>query len=431
MGCNSNEEIVMEKDLNAQQNGKKAVVFTLGCKVNSCESASLITGLKTLGYAVSDELSYADLYIINTCAVTAEAEKKSRQTVARVKKFNPNAQIIVTGCASQKSPDDFLKKQGVTLVTGTNSKDKIIKVINERGNIVWEETEYYEEFMPENPDKTRAYIKVQDGCNNFCSYCIIPYLRGRSRSRNPQKVVEEIERLSPVEAVITGINLSAYNYQGIGLKGLIGRLSVANCRIRLGSLEVGVITEEFLTALTNLKDFAPHFHLSLQSGSTAVLKSMNRKYTREEYLEKCLLIKKHFPSSAITTDVIVGYSTESEEDFADTVALCKTVGFADVHCFPYSKREGTFGAKLKELPSAVKDERMNVMLALKKELKDNFINQNLGKEFWVIPEDRQGNFTVGYTENYIKTYLVGTIEDKKVKVVLKEPFEDGAIAEIL
>lgn len=422
---------MIETNLSPIKNGKKAVVFTLGCKVNSCESASLMTGLKTLGYTVSDELSYADLYVINTCAVTAEAEKKSRQTVARVKKFNPNAQIIVTGCASQKAPQDFLKKQGVTLVTGTNSKDKIIGAINERGNIVWEESDYYEEFMPENPDKTRAYIKVQDGCNNFCSYCIIPYLRGRSRSRNVEKIVEEIERLSPVEAVVTGINLSAYNYQGIGLKGLIDRLSAVNCRIRLGSLEVGVINEEFLTALKNLKDFAPHFHLSLQSGSNAVLKSMNRKYTREEYLEKCLLIKKHFPSAAITTDVIVGYSTESEKDFKDSLDLCKAVGFADVHCFPYSKREGTVGAKLKELPPSVKDERMGEILALKKQLKDSFIQQNLGKEFWVIPEDCQGNFTVGYTENYVKTYLLGKVEDKKVKVVLKEPFEDGAIAEIL
>ena len=422
---------MIETNLSPIKNGKKAVVFTLGCKVNSCESASLMTGLKTLGYTVSDELSYADLYVINTCAVTAEAEKKSRQTVARVKKFNPNAQIIVTGCASQKAPQDFLKKQGVTLVTGTNSKDKIIGAINERGNIVWEEKDYYEEFMPENPDKTRAYIKVQDGCNNFCSYCIIPYLRGRSRSRNVEKIVEEIERLSPVEAVVTGINLSAYNYQGIGLKGLIDRLSAVNCRIRLGSLEVGVINEEFLTALKNLKDFAPHFHLSLQSGSNAVLKSMNRKYTREEYLEKCLLIKKHFPSAAITTDVIVGYSTESEKDFKDSLDLCKAVGFADVHCFPYSKREGTVGAKLKELPPSVKDERMGEILALKKQLKDSFIQQNLGKEFWVIPEDCQGNFTVGYTENYVKTYLLGKVEDKKVKVVLKEPFEDGALADIL
>ena len=173
----------------------KAVVFTLGCKVNSCESASLMTGLNELGYETSAELGFADLYVINTCAVTAEAEKKSRQTIARVKKFNPNAKIIVTGCASQKSPQDFLKKEGVTLVTGTNSKDRIIECLNECGNIVWEESDYYEKYFPTNPDKTRAYIKVQDGCNNFCSYCIIPYLRGRSRSRDPERVLQEIKAL--------------------------------------------------------------------------------------------------------------------------------------------------------------------------------------------------------------------------------------------
>ncbi|MBR2337722.1 MAG: tRNA (N(6)-L-threonylcarbamoyladenosine(37)-C(2))-methylthiotransferase MtaB [Clostridia bacterium] len=409
----------------------KAVVFTLGCKVNSCESASLMTGLKELGFEVSDKLGFAELYIINTCAVTAEAEKKSRQTIARVRRFNPNAKIIVTGCASQKSPQDFLKKEGVTLVTGTNSKDKIIDQLESEGLIIWEEKDYYEKYLPENPDKTRAYIKVQDGCNNFCSYCIIPYLRGRTRSRNPDRVIEEIQRLSPVEAVITGINLSAYNYQGMGLKGLIDRLSEVNCRIRLGSLEVGVITEEFLKSLKGLKDFAPHFHLSLQSGANATLKAMNRRYTREEYLEKCELIKKHFTGCAITTDVIVGYSTETQADFEESLDLCKRVGFADIHCFPYSKREGTVGARLKELPSDVKGARMDAVLAVKKELKENFIKLNLGKASEVIPEDKEDGFTVGYTENYIKVYLDCQTDSKKVKVRLLSPFKDGALAEII
>lgn len=409
----------------------KAVVFTLGCKVNSCESASLMTGLKDIGYEVSDSLGYADLYIINTCAVTAEAEKKSRQTITRARKFNANAKIIVTGCASQKSPEDFLKKEGVTLVTGTNSKDKIIDVLEKEGLIVWEESDYYEKYLPENPDKTRAYIKVQDGCNNFCSYCIIPYLRGRTRSRNPDRVIEEIQRLKPVEAVITGINLSAYNYQGVGLNGLIDRLLAVNCRIRLGSLEVGVITEELLLSLKRLKDFAPHFHLSLQSGSNATLKAMNRKYSAEQYYEKCELIKKHFPNCAITTDVIVGYSTETDEHFRESIDLCRRVGFADIHCFPYSKREGTVGAKLKELPSSVKNERMDVILDLKKELKERFVKENLGKILEVVPEDEENGYTVGYTQNYIKAYLKGKYNEAKVKVVLTEPFEDGAKADAI
>ena len=409
----------------------KAVVFTLGCKVNSCESASLMTGLKELGYEVCDKLGFADLYVINTCAVTGEAEKKSRQTIARARKFNANAKIIVTGCASQKSPEDFLKKEGVTLVTGTNSKDRIIDELEKEGLIIWEEKDYYEKYLPENPDKTRAYVKVQDGCNNFCSYCIIPYLRGRTRSRNPDRVLEEILRLSPQEAVITGINLSAYNYQNIGLKGLIDRLSVVDCRIRLGSLEVGIITEEFLQSLKGLKNFAPHFHLSLQSGANATLKAMNRKYTREEYLEKCELIKRHFPNCAITTDVIVGYSTETQQDFEDSIDLCKRVGFADIHCFPYSKREGTVGARLKDLPSSVKDERMDVILAVKKQLKDAFISQNLGRALEVIPEDIEGDYLVGYTENYIKVYLSCKTAEKSVKVKLLSLFKEGALGEII
>ncbi len=409
----------------------KAVVFTLGCKVNSCESASLITGLKELGYEVTSELGFADLFIINTCAVTAEAEKKSRQAIARARKFNKDAKIIVTGCASEHSPSDFLAKENVTLVTGTNSKEKIIENLSAVGHIVWEEKDYYEKYLPSNPDKTRAYIKVQDGCNNFCSYCIIPYLRGRSRSRNPQNVVDEINRLSPQEAVITGINLSAYNYENIGLKGLIDRLLEVNCRIRLGSLEVGIITEEFLSSLKNLKDFAPHFHLSLQSGSNGVLKSMNRHYDRETFLEKCELIKKYFPDCAITTDVIVGYSTESEEDFLDSLDLCKKVGFADIHCFPYSRREGTVGARLKELPASVKTERMERITEVKKTLKNEYIGRFLGKTLEFIPEDDEGEFTVGYTQNYVKVYLPKGGFLGKTKVRLTEPFKEGAKAEIL
>lgn len=409
----------------------KAVVFTLGCKVNGCESESLVAGLKAKGFETSEELCPADLYIINTCAVTAEAEKKSRQTIARARKFNENAKIIVTGCASQKVPEDFLKKKGVTLVTGAKSKDKILSMLDETGVNIEEEDEYYEEFLPEKSDRTRAFIKVEDGCNNFCSYCIIPYLRGRVRSRNPENVVAEIERLSPLEAVITGINLSSYNYNKTGFKELIDRLSEVDCRIRLSSLEANVITEEFLTSLKKLKDFATHFHLSLQSGSTAVLKSMNRHYTAEEYLKKCELIRRFFPSAAITTDIIVGYSTETEENFNESLETARKAEFADIHCFPYSKREGTLGAKLKELPSAVKSARMAKMLELKHELKSAFIAENLGKEREVVPEEEEDGYVTGYTENYVRCYIKTDFIRKKIKVRLSEPFKDGALAEII
>ena len=417
-------------DSDRDEKNMKAVVFTLGCKVNSCESASLVNGLQSIGYETSDELSYADLYIINTCAVTAEAEKKSRQAIARARKFNPDCKIIVTGCASEKAPKDFLAKNNVTLVTGAKSKDKILSMLSESGERLEEKDEYYEEYLPAKTDRERAFIKVQDGCDNFCSYCIIPYLRGRSRSRKAENVVKEIEYLAPCESVITGINLSAYDKKGNGLKGLIGELTNVDCRIRLGSLEVNVITPEFLQSLKKLKDFAPHFHLSLQSGSNAVLKSMNRRYTREEFLEKCKLIREYFPTAAITTDIIVGYSTESEKDFEDSVDLAEKAEFADIHCFPYSVRSGTVGAKLKELPAEVKNERMKRLTEVKNKLKSAFIERNIGIIGEFIPEEKEDEYSVGYTGNYIRCYVKGDAPKGKYKVKLIRPFKDGALAEI-
>ena len=410
----------------------KAVVFTLGCKVNAYESYAIMGELASLGYETSEELGYADLYIINTCAVTAEAQKKSRQAIARVRKFNKNAKIIVTGCASENSKNDFWGKDGVILVTGAKRKDEILSLLRrgETGAVLSEEDKYHNFSAFPKTSHSRVYIKVEDGCNNFCSYCIIPYLRGRVRSRAPEEVRREIEFLSPAEAVITGINLSAYDCEG-GLKRLIEALFGLKCRIRLGSLEVNAIDEEFLTALKGLEDFAPHFHLSLQSGSDAVLKSMNRHYTREEFIRKCELIREFFPSAAITTDIIVGYSTETEEDFCDTLDLVNTVKFADVHCFPYSKREGTVGAKLKELPASVKSERMERLLALKYALKREFTEKMLGKETEIIPEETDGEYTVGYTANYLRCRVKGSNLSGKIKVKIVGMNADGAEAQIL
>ena len=217
-----------------------AVVFTLGCKVNECESNSLIAGLIERGYQVSDRLEKADLYIINTCAVTQEAEKKSRQTSARVKKLNPNAKVIFTGCATQKDPKAFTDKNPDYLVTGAFDKGKILEMLDSSGACIAEQNSCFEELAHPKSLRTRTFVKVQDGCNNFCSYCIIPYLRGRNRARNPRNVVSEIQAVNPVEAVINGINLSAYNYEGKDLTGLIKDLYSVDCRIRLGSLEARV-----------------------------------------------------------------------------------------------------------------------------------------------------------------------------------------------
>ena len=260
----------------------KAVVFTLGCKVNSRESAAIMQGLIERGYDVTDELGYADLFVINTCAVTAEAEKKSRQAIARVKKFNKDAKIIVCGCASQNNPQAFADK-GVFAVIGAKNKDKLFDFLDIGGIDIEQNDCYSDLYLPCKSSKTREYIKIQDGCDNFCSYCIIPYLRGKSRSRDMQGIKQEILLLNPLEAVITGINISDYRSKQGGFAALLKFLKDIECRIRLGSIEVSVIDDEFLQATKTLHDFAPHFHLSLQSGSDKVLKSMNRHYTTNEY----------------------------------------------------------------------------------------------------------------------------------------------------
>ena len=285
--------------------------------------------------------------------------------------------------------------------------------------------------MPTVSLRTRAYIKVQDGCNNFCSYCIIPYLRGRNRSRNPQSVIDEIVAINPKEAVINGINLSAYNYDGVTLTHLMQKLSAVDCRIRLGSLEVGVITDDFLSALKNLKDFAPHFHLSLQSGSDVVLKKMNRHYTAKEYADKVDLIRKYFPDTGITTDIIVGFPTETDENFVETVKLIERVNFSDIHPFPFSPRSGTVAFKMEDLPSEIKKERLNRLLDIKANKKLEFAKKMVGKTLNMLPEETKEGYTEGYSENYLRLYIKDYKGEKNiVKVRVVEPFKDGALAEI-
>lgn len=405
----------------------KAVVFTLGCKVNDCESGSLIRGLQERGWEVSDELVPADLYILNTCAVTGEAEKKSRQAIARVRAVAPQARIIVCGCAAEKTPELFSKKQNVRLVTGARQKSKILALLDEEGVRLDEEDKKYDEMLPPVSFKARAFIKIQDGCNNFCSYCIIPYLRGRSRSRTVESAAAEILSVSAEEAVLTGIDISSYRDGERDLADLLLAVKDAPCRVRLGSLEVGVITPRLLDAAKCVRDFAPHFHLSLQSGSDGVLKKMNRHYTAEEYLQKVELIRSYFPDAAITTDVITGFPTETEEQFAETCAFVRKVGFSQIHCFSYSRRTGTNAAKLAELPAEVKSRRLHEMLAVAAQLRADYEKQFIGRTLELVPEERKGEYTVGYSQNYIRLYVSGEIA-KKARVVAAQPFEDGLLA---
>lgn len=403
----------------------KAVVFTLGCKVNEVESASIMAALERNGWEVSDKLGCADIYVLNTCAVTREAEKKSRQLVARTKKYNPNAKIFVCGCASQKDRVPFEQK-GVTFVSGATDKGEIIAAIC--ADFGGECTS----LLYPKQTKTRAFIKIQDGCNNFCSYCIIPYLRGREKSRKIAELYEEILNCNCPEVVLTGINISSYDDCGGGLTALISALAPIKKRIRLGSLECSVITDELLSALKNLHDFAPQFHLSLQSGSSSVLKSMNRHYTREQYLEKCALIYKFFPEGAITTDVISGFPAETDGDFEKSLTIIEEAGFARVHAFSFSPREGTVAYKMKELPPAVKSERLARLLDAAKAAEYRYVLRFSGKTLSFIAEEYENGYTTGYTGNYIKIYVPAKLEaGKKYAVKILKEHADGALAEVV
>lgn len=413
----------------------KAVVFTLGCKVNGVESGSLIAGLRQRGWEVSDELVFADLYILNTCAVTGEAEKKSRQAIARVRAVNPHAAIVVCGCAAEKAPEAFSAREGVFLVTGARQKSKILELLDTvsadaAGQIQIDDTDNaYDDMLPPVSLKTRAFIKIQDGCNNFCSYCIIPYLRGRSRSRTIESAASEILSSTAEEAVITGIDISSYRDGEAGLAELLEAVKDAKCRIRLGSLEVGVINERLLESAQRVRDFAPQFHLSLQSGADAVLRKMNRHYTREEYLAKVALIRRYFPSAAITTDIIVGFPTETEADFADTLDLARRAGFSHIHCFPYSRRTGTNAAKLKDLAPQVKKERLHRLMVLAEELRTEYERKFIGKTLELVPEEQKDGYTVGYSENYIRLYVKGEVLSRQ-RVRAVGEFCDGLLAEL-
>ena len=379
----------------------RACVFTLGCKQNEVESASIMRGLEERGWEVTDELSSAELYLLNTCAVTAEAERKSRQAIARMRKFNENAPVIVFGCAAQNAPEAFAEKEGVVFIAGAMRKDRIFEIVDGglSGSAGFETESEFCELPAPKRTKTRAYLRVQDGCNRFCSYCLIPYLRGRSRSRSMESVVKEARESGARELVLTGIDLSSYRDGEKDLGDLLLALKDVPARVRLGSLEVSVVTEEFLAKLKTAGNAAPHFHLSLQSGSSEVLKKMNRHYTREEYLAACHSIYAHFPDAAITTDIIVGFPTETEEDFAQSLSIVEEAGFAKVHAFPFSARAGTQAAKLKDLPASVKKERMARMLEACRRAEEKYLARFLGTTHVALFEEDGG-----YTENYIRVY---------------------------
>lgn len=407
----------------------KICLQTLGCKVNKYESDALMRIFKEQGFEVTDKLEKADAYIINTCAVTNEAERKSRQMLSRCQKFNPEAKIYVCGCASQHKPEQFAQK--AVAVVGTSGKEVLANLEPCGIKIQPLPTSYLAHCYSLQP-RLRAYIKVQDGCNNFCSYCLIPYLRGRSRSRELADIVREVEQLGEdvKEIVLTGINLSDFKIDGKnGLLKLLQKLDGYNKRLRLSSMEECIIDEDFVRGLAKLKNFCPHFHLSLQSGSASVLKRMNRHYTPEEFLKATQLIYKYFPLAGITTDVIVGFPEETEEEFEETASFAKKVPFSGMHIFPYSRRDQTAAAKLKDMDGEIKKSRLARLQKIDKVLRKNFIQKNSFVKV-LIEEQKEGHF-VGFSENYIKCYFSEPLKEGEVysaRIIC--PFKDGALAKV-
>lgn len=399
---------------------KKAALHNLGCKVNAYETEAMRQMLEEAGYEIVPFAPGADVYVINTCTVTNIADRKSRQMLHRARKMNPDAVVVAAGCYVQTAQQPVEEDAAIDIVLGNNCKKDLIKALEEfeeaRGGekIDINHTKEYEElFVSSTKEHTRAYIKVQDGCNQFCSYCIIPYARGRVRSRKMEDVRREVEALASNgcrEVVLTGIHLSSYGTDlGCSLLELISMAGETEGirRIRLGSLEPGIITREFAETLSKMPKVCPHFHLSLQSGCTQTLARMNRKYTAEEFREKCGILRDCFKDPAITTDVIVGFPGETEEEFETTVSFLEEIRLYETHIFKYSRRHGTRAAAMPDqIPEQIKNERSERLIALGEENRSRFERLHAGREKEVLFEEKTvingREYFTGYTKEYIK-----------------------------
>ena len=400
---------------------KKVALHNLGCKVNAYETEAMQELLERNGYEIVPFQETADIYIVNTCTVTNMADRKSRQMLHRAKKMNPNALVVATGCYVQAKENSGEIDECIDVMIGNNKKKDLIEILEkhvQKAVIDINHTKEYEEMhLSKTAEHTRAYIKVQDGCNQFCTYCIIPFARGRVRSRAKEDVIREVTDLANngyKEIVLTGIHLSSYgvDLENEDLLSLI--LAVHQVegieRIRLGSLEPRIITEEFAKTIAGLPKMCPHFHLSLQSGCDETLRRMNRRYTSEEYYEKCRLLRKYFTNPALTTDIIVGFPGETEEEFEKSKAFVDKVDFYETHVFKYSKRQGTKAAVMEnQVPEQVKTIRSNVLLELDRQKREKYEANFVGKEVEVLMEEsvqiKGQTFQVGHTKEYVKIAL--------------------------
>lgn len=436
---------------------RTVAIHSLGCKVNSYEAESMEQLLKQAGYTIVpfDENITADIYIINTCSVTNIADRKSRQMLHKSKKINPDAIVVAAGCYVNADTKKAAEDNAVDIVLGNNCKINIVEALenyykdknNSEMVVDFKEKQEYEELkLDEVSTHTRAYIKIQDGCNQFCSYCIIPYTRGRIRSRDIDEIEEEVTKLVSKgfkEVVLTGIHITSYgvdNNKG-SLLEVIMRLDKIDGlqRIRLGSLEPRVITEEFAKTLSSSKKICPHFHLSLQSGCDTVLKRMNRKYTTQEYYDKCCILRKYFNNPAITTDVIVGFPQETEEEFEATKVFLEKVHFYEMHIFKYSRRKGTVADRMEgQVDEKVKTQRSAILLELENKMSKEYRQQHIGKTEEVLIEEiiseNGKDYFMGFTPDYIRVKIacdtaldnseyINTIK----KVYMKELSDDGIV----
>lgn len=432
---------------------RKAAFHNLGCKVNSYETEAMQQLLEDAGYEIVPFREGADVYIINTCSVTNVADRKSRQMLHRAKKMNPSSAVVAVGCYVQAAGAELKKDEAVDLIVGNNQKKDLVQILDDyfadhenSGEIldIGHSQEYEELHIRRIADHTRAFIKVQDGCNQFCSYCIIPYTRGRVRSRRPEDIEHEVRGIAEAgykEIVLTGIHLSSYGVdfkdeQQENLLTLIKRLDQIPGieRLRLGSLEPRIVTREFAKELARLRTICPHFHLSLQSGCDATLKRMNRRYNAAEYQACCEILREEFDNPAITTDVIVGFPGETEEEFAETERFLKAIHFYEMHIFKYSRRAGTRAADMPDqVPEGTKSVRSDILLALEKQQSLEYRGRFLGTEEEILleePIEIDGTkYMMGHTRQYVKgavPYEEG-LKNKTVKGIFTKALNEEVL----
>ena len=409
----------------------KVKAITLGCKVNAYESEFVLSKFKEKGYEITDDKS--DIYIINTCSVTNTSDAKSRKVINRIVRENPNAIIVVMGCMIEAHRD--YSNDGISIMIGNKDKSRIVELVNEyienqeKKKLLYDDfdTSFEDMFINEMQEHTRAYVKIQDGCENFCSYCIIPYTRGRQRSKNPDKVIEEINTLVKngyKEVVLTGIHTGHYGSDlNTTFPELLKRISKIKGlgRLRISSIEITELDSEFLDVLKNEKVIVNHMHIPLQSGSDTILKAMNRKYLRDYFKEKIEIIRKIRPGISISTDIIVGFPGETEELFQETLDFARLMNFSKIHVFPCSVRRGTKAESMpNQIDEKVKKERVKRLVALSNELEKNYLKSYIGKIVEVLVETNDNDASIGHTSNYLKVRIKGNIlSNTFVKVKIK------------